>query len=183
MSLRALFGPKRNFGRKGIDWEEQGGLQRRGACLGADVKILNSAGGVGSKGGPSFLLWVQQDFGRVGFNPFVSMLLSIVSLASLPDPSVPKQRLLPWRQCASSSDFRELWVRLLMRNSELSCLRALPACSPELSPCHCMRDLCQLWQKVSSPGTWYGCRNPPVLSRLSTPGANRAKPAKLQQSK
>lgn len=74
MSLRAVFGPERNFGRKGIDWEEQGGLQRRGACLGAYVKISNSTEGVGSKGGSSFLLWMQQGFGRVGFNPFVSML-------------------------------------------------------------------------------------------------------------
>lgn len=68
------------------------------------------------------MLWEQQRFGRVGFNPFVSMLLSIVSLPSVSDPSVTKQRLLSWRQCASSSDFREFWVRLLMRNLELSCL-------------------------------------------------------------
>lgn len=141
MSLCTLFGPERNFGRKGIDWEEQRELQRRGAHLGAYIKISNSAGDVGSKGGPGFALWEQQGFGRVGFTPFVSMLLSIVSLPSLPDPSVTKQRLVSWCQCASSSDFRELWVRLLMRNLELSCLHALPAHFPELSSHHCMRDL------------------------------------------
>lgn len=162
MNLSALFGPERNFGRKGTDWVEQGGMQRRGACLGAYVKIPNSASylGVTSKGGPSFALWEQQEFGRVGFNPLISMLLSIVSLPSLLDSSVTKQTLLSWCQCPSSSDFRELWVRPLMRNLELSCLCALPAYFPELSSCRCMCDLCQLWQEVCSPGTQYGCRYP-----------------------
>lgn len=111
------------------------------------------------------------------------MLLSIVSLPSLPDPSVTKQRLLSSRQCASSSDFRELWVRLLMRNLELSCLCALSAHFRELSSHHCRHDLCQVWQEVCSLGTRYRCRYPLVLSCLSAPGVNRAKPVKLQQSK
>jgi len=135
MSLCTLFWPQRSFCRRGIDWEEQGWLQRRGARLGAYVKLSNSAEGVGSKGGPGFALWEQQGFGRAGSNPFVSMLIRVVSLPSLLDPSVTKQRLLFWHQCASSSDFRELWVRLLRRNLELGCLRALPAHFAELSSC------------------------------------------------
>lgn len=129
------------------------------------------------------MLWEQQGFGRVGFNPFVSMLLDIGSLASLLGASVVKQRLLSQHQCASSSGFKELWVRLLMRNLELSCLRALPANFPDLSSCCCMCDLCQGWQEVCSPGMQFGRRYPPGRSRLSTPGARRAKPVKLQQSK
>lgn len=182
MSLRALFGPERNFGRRGLTGRSKAGC-KRGARLGAYIKISNSAEGIRRKGAPGFALWEQQGFGRVGFNPFVSVLLSIVSLPGLPDPSVRKQRLLSWCQCASSSDFRELWVRLLMGNLELSCLRALPAHFPELSSHHCMRDLGQVWQKVSSLGRRHECRYHPKLSRLSAPGATRAKPVNLQQSK
>lgn len=86
MNLSALFGPERNFGRKGTDWVEQGGLQRRGACLGAYVKISNSASylGVTSKGGPSFALWEQQELVLILSFPCSSVLfLSPVFLIPL----------------------------------------------------------------------------------------------------
>lgn len=104
------------------------------------MKISNSARGVGSKAKPGFASQKPQEFGGVGFNLFISLLLGIVSLPSLPDPSVTKPRL-SWHQCASSSDFWELWVKAFMRNLELSCAR--PAHFPELSSLHCMCDLGQ----------------------------------------
>lgn len=123
------------MGRKGVDLEEQEGLQRRGARLGTCIKMSNSARDVGSKAEPGFASQKLQEFCGVGFNIFISLLLGIVSLPGLSDPSVTKQRL-SWHQCASSSDFWELWVKAFMRNLELSC--AFAAHFPELSSLHFM---------------------------------------------
>lgn len=106
------------------------------------------------------MLWEEQGFGVVvfllSFPPSSTMPLP----PSAPDPSAIKQRFLFWHHRASSSDFRELWERLLTRNLELSCLRASPAHFPELSSRQCMRDFYQVWQEVCGPGTCSGCRYP-----------------------
>lgn len=97
-------------------------------------------------------------------------LLSFPSfLPSLPGPSVIKQRFLPWH-CESSSDFRELWVRLLTKNLELSCIQALPVHFPELKSHQCMHDFRKFSRKFAALDAGSS-----VLSCLGTPGAATAK--------
>lgn len=149
---------------------------RPGACR----KTSASAGVLEGKEGPALCFGKNRDLKE--FSPFFSTFVNNASPPSPPDPSAIKQRFLFWRHCASSSDFRELWERLLTRNLELSCLRALPAHFPELSSRQCMRDFYQVWQEVCGPGTCYGRRYPARCACLSTPAARTAKPAKLQQT-
>lgn len=58
----SLFGPRRNFGRKGVDLQGQEGLQRRGAHLGTYIKISDSVKGVGSKAEPGFASQKPEEF-------------------------------------------------------------------------------------------------------------------------
>lgn len=98
-------------------------------------------------------------------------LLSFPSfLPSLPDPSAIKQRFLPWCHCESSSDFGELWVGILTKNLELSCLQAFPMHFPELRSHQCMHDFRKFGRKFAALDA-----GSPALSCLSMPGAATGK--------